>query len=75
MKYVPGSRPRTVSRPGEPKRQTRSVVRTHELLDEWLGRTGLGRLHWRQQGDDRLQSVLAQLVNNLETIANHHSGQ
>lgn len=42
------------------RRDAISVVRTHELLEAWLQRTGLGRLHWRHVGyEDRIDAVMA----------------
>ena len=42
------------------RRDAISVVRTHELLEAWLQKTGLGRLHWRHVGnEDRIDAVMA----------------
>ncbi len=46
----------------------RSIVKTHELLDEWLARTGFGRLHWRHKGDARIDAVLAQAQHGTHQI-------
>lgn len=36
-----------------------SVVRTHDLLEGWLERTGVGRLEYRMAREDRADGVLA----------------
>lgn len=52
----------------------RSIVRTHELLDEWLTRTGFGRLHWRNSGDERMRAVLAQAQHGTHQIGTARMG-
>ena len=37
-----------------------SVVRTHELLSDWLTRTGFGHLEWNVPAHQRINAVLAQ---------------
>ena len=46
----------------------RSVVRTHELLAEWLQRTGFGTLHWRHRPSDRVEAVLGQAQHGTHQI-------
>jgi choline dehydrogenase-like flavoprotein len=40
------------------KNDAESVVRTHDLLEGWLGRTGLGALEYRMAREDRVDGVL-----------------
>lgn len=53
----------------------RSIVRTHELLADWLARTGYGRLHWRHQGDDRMEAVLRQAQHGTHQIGTARMGE
>ncbi len=52
----------------------RSIVRTHELLADWLQQTGFGRLHWRQLPDERMDAVLAQAQHGTHQIGTARMG-
>lgn len=45
-----------------------SVIRNHELLDDWLGKTGYGKLHYRVPADQRAESVMAQAIHGRHQI-------
>ncbi len=52
----------------------RSVVRTHELLADWLTRTKFGRLHWRGPPEERENAVLAQAQHGTHQIGTARMG-
>lgn len=45
-----------------------SVVRTHDLLDQWLEKTGLGRIDYRMPRKERSEAVLAQSRDGMHQI-------
>lgn len=45
-----------------------SVVRTHDLLEDWLVRNGIGRLDYRMPRDARAEGVLAQASHGTHQI-------
>jgi hypothetical protein len=51
-----------------------SVVRTHELLSDWLMRTGFGRLEWNVPADQRISAVLAQAAHGTHQIGTIRMG-
>ena len=51
-----------------------SVVRTHELLSDWLIRTGFGRLEWNVPADQRINAVLAQAKHGTHQIGTIRMG-
>ena len=51
-----------------------SVVRTHELLADWLARNQLGRLEWRDAPDQRVNAVLAQAAHGTHQIGTIRMG-
>jgi choline dehydrogenase-like flavoprotein len=51
-----------------------SVVRTHELLSDWLSRTGFGRLEWRMTAEKRMEAVLAQAKHGTHQIGTIRMG-
>jgi hypothetical protein len=52
----------------------RSVVRTHELLSDWLIRTGFGHLEWSLPADKRISAVLAQAKHGTHQIGTIRMG-
>jgi hypothetical protein len=51
-----------------------SVVRTHELLSEWLNKTGFGHLEWSVPADQRSSAVLAQARHGTHQIGTIRMG-
>jgi choline dehydrogenase-like flavoprotein len=51
-----------------------SVVRTHELLSDWLIRTGFGRLEWSVPANQRINAVLAQAKHGTHQIGTIRMG-
>jgi choline dehydrogenase-like flavoprotein len=51
-----------------------SVVRTHELLSDWLIRTGFGHLEWNVPADQRITAVLAQAKHGTHQIGTIRMG-
>jgi GMC oxidoreductase/FAD dependent oxidoreductase len=51
-----------------------SVVRTHELLSDWLIRTGFGRLEWNMPANQRINAVLAQAKHGTHQIGTIRMG-
>jgi GMC oxidoreductase/FAD binding domain len=51
-----------------------SVVRTHELLADWLVRTGFGRLEWKVPADQRIRAVLTQAKHGTHQIGTIRMG-
>src|SRR5262249_10086150 len=51
-----------------------SVVRTHELLSDWLTRTGFGRLEWNVPADQRIREVLGQAKHGTHQIGTIRMG-
>ena len=51
-----------------------SVVRTHELLSDWLLRTGFGHLEWNVPADERITAVLAQAKHGTHQIGTIRMG-
>jgi choline dehydrogenase-like flavoprotein len=51
-----------------------SVVRTHELLSDWLTRTGFGHLEWNVPVDRRVGEVLAQAKHGTHQIGTIRMG-
>ena len=51
-----------------------SVVRTHELLSDWLTRTGFGHLEWNVPADQRINAVLAQAKHGTHQIGTIRMG-
>jgi len=45
-----------------------SVVRTHDVMEEWLATTGLGRLEYRVPREARAEAVLGQVVHGTHQI-------
>src|SRR5262249_52520934 len=45
-----------------------SVVRSHELLETWLAKTGLGRIEYRIGPDERRASVLSQAAHGTHQV-------
>lgn len=52
----------------------RSVVRTHELLSDWLMRTGFGQLEWSAPSNQRVDAVLAQAKHGTHQIGTIRMG-
>jgi choline dehydrogenase-like flavoprotein len=50
------------------------IVRTHELLGEWIARSGLGRLEWLCREQDRAARVLAQAPDGVHQIGTARMG-
>lgn len=50
------------------ERDAASVVRTHELFEQWLKDTGIGYLEYRVPASNRLSAVLAQARNGAHQI-------
>lgn len=51
-----------------------SVVRTHDLLSDWLVKTGFGHLEWNDPSDQRINSVLAQAKHGTHQIGTIRMG-
>jgi hypothetical protein len=51
-----------------------SVVRTHELLSDWLTRTSFGHLEWNAPADQRIDAVLAQASHGTHQIGTIRMG-
>jgi choline dehydrogenase-like flavoprotein len=51
-----------------------SVVRTHELLSDWLTRTKFGHLEWNAPPDQRINGVLAQASHGTHQIGTIRMG-
>lgn len=51
-----------------------SVVRTHELLSDWLTKTEFGRLEWNVPVDQRINAVLAQAKHGTHQIGTVRMG-
>jgi choline dehydrogenase-like flavoprotein len=51
-----------------------SVVRTHELLSDWLIKTSFGHLEWNVPADQRLNAVLAQAKHGTHQIGTIRMG-
>lgn len=57
-----------------------SVVKTHDLMEDWLARTGIGRLEYRMAREDRSAAVLSLAAHGTHQIGlarmgkNRHSG-
>jgi choline dehydrogenase-like flavoprotein len=51
-----------------------SVVRTHELLSDWLMKTGFGHLEWKMPADQRIRAVLAQARHGTHQIGTIRMG-
>lgn len=51
-----------------------SVVRTHELLADWLIRAGAGRLVWNDPPEERIEAVLAQAQHGTHQIGTIRMG-
>ncbi len=45
-----------------------SVLKSHEILDAWLRRTGLGRLEYLHEAPERRSAVLAQAFDGYHQI-------
>jgi len=51
-----------------------SVVRTHELLSDWLSRTGFGHLEWNFPPEQRVDAVLAEAKHGTHQIGTLRMG-
>ena len=51
-----------------------SVVRTHELLSDWLIRTGFGHLEWSVPAEQRVEAVLARAKHGTHQIGTIRMG-
>ena len=52
----------------------RSMARTHELLSDWLTRTGFGHLEWNVPADDRVGAILGQAKHGAHQIGTIRMG-